>query len=461
MDYEPTGITLGRVWFEAGTKALAAVKLICERAGYRFWFAFDGIPRFKPAPVATSPVFTFTSAKHVQDPGVNQDLAEIRNRIVIEGIEQAMCGMREDRQSSRLTGEASAELEADELEKTHSIKNHLFQDQLSIDTTAEALLATFKDPKWYAEPKTPFNPVPLELGDTIAWPMELAAATEPGGEPIVVELTGIIRDIEIDLGQVAYKCEIVPAGMEAHALLSATHPDTEDAAPQLGDIVLASGDAPAPEAAGSPEHELLSEMHEDTEPAAPVAADVIMASGDPVRWRRLPVGNEGQILKIVDGAPTWATLGLVSSQWSVAKQSASATNNDFDNFVNVPGLGFSLTSGHRNYFRFIVEFQIDDVSRGPRWAFTRPAMTYQHYSVQGRQGSIGVSGYYFGDAADLTSIINGPQQAPAINIPYWSLIEGICQPSENGALQLTFSTEIDDKTITINNGGVGMLCDLG
>ena len=91
----------------------------------------------------------------------------------------------------------------------------------------------------------------------------------------------------------------------AHALLSATHPDTEEAAPQIGDMVLASGDAPAPAAAGSPEHELLSEMHDDTVAAAPEAADVIMASGDPVLWRRLAAGAEGQIFEMGGSLPKW------------------------------------------------------------------------------------------------------------------------------------------------------------
>jgi len=311
MDYTPTGLTIPRVWFESDTTALAAVKLICERVNYRFWFAYDGTPTFKPAPTETSPVFTFSLPGQVKDPGVHQDLAEIRNRIVIEGIEQAMYATREEKKESRLSGEAFDQISIDTyLEKTHSIKNHLFQDQTSIDAMAAALLAAFKDPKWYSEKKTPFNPVPLELGDTIAWPVELAVAPAPGEEPVIVELVGIIRDIDISGGEITYTCEITTAGgMEAHALLSSLHVDTEAAVPALGDMVLASGEEPAETAEADPDHELLSEMHPDTVPASPLAADVIAASGDPVRWRRLPAGNEGQALRIVDGAPAWAAGG--------------------------------------------------------------------------------------------------------------------------------------------------------
>jgi hypothetical protein len=307
MDYEPTGITLGRVWFEAGTKALAAVKFICERANYRFWFAFNGTPCFKPAPEATSPVFTFSSPGQVQDPGVHQDLAEIRNRIGLEGLELSLSGTREDRQSSRLSGEASDEDSiAACLEKTHSIKNHLFQDQTSIDAMAAVLLAAFKNPKWYTDVKTPFNPVPLELGDTIAWPVELAVAEAPGEEPVIVEIMGIVRDIEIDLGQIAYTCEICPPYEEEHFLLSSRHPDTEPAAAEAGAMIIALGEGEAPSGSGDPEHELLSTIHPDTEPAAPVAGHVIMASGDPALWRKLPKGEAGEVLTMIDGLPAWA-----------------------------------------------------------------------------------------------------------------------------------------------------------
>jgi hypothetical protein len=77
------------------------------------------------------------------------------------------------------------------------------------------LLAFFKDPKWYSDPSLAFNPVPLELGDTIEWSFELAVAPGGGGgEAVVVELTGIVRDIEISGGEISYKCEITTKGMD-------------------------------------------------------------------------------------------------------------------------------------------------------------------------------------------------------------------------------------------------------
>ena len=55
MNYTPTGILIPRVWFEAGTSVLAAIKLICERCNYRFWFDEIGTPCFQPASTDTPP----------------------------------------------------------------------------------------------------------------------------------------------------------------------------------------------------------------------------------------------------------------------------------------------------------------------------------------------------------------------------------------------------------------------
>ena len=224
MDYTPTGITLERVWFGTGTKALNAIKMICERCNYRFWFAYDGTPNFHPAPDAESPIFIFDDTGALADVQDFQDLNEVRNKVVIEGMERAMYSTREEKHRSYFTGNASdATSIATYLERSHSIRNHLFQDQTSVDDMAAELLFDFKDPKLYSDLRLDFLPIPLELGDTISWWVEVA----PGwgslyGEAIYGEvvygtanirlvLLGIIRDISINNGTANYKCEVVEA----------------------------------------------------------------------------------------------------------------------------------------------------------------------------------------------------------------------------------------------------------
>jgi hypothetical protein len=214
MSYTATGITIDRVWFDAGTTCLAAIQKICERLDYRFWFAYDGQPHFQPAPVAGAVDFDFPDAGDLMDIANFQDISMVRNYIVIEGIEQAMYADTEKTQKSRFVGTEHDDTSITAyLEKTYAITNNLFQDQASVDAMAVALLADYKDPAWYADLQLAFNPVPLELGDTISWVLELEPTDEVGGSgSLEVAMTGIIRDIKINDGISNYKVEVTEPG---------------------------------------------------------------------------------------------------------------------------------------------------------------------------------------------------------------------------------------------------------
>ena len=99
----------------------------------------------------------------------------------------------------------------------------MFQTQDSVDTAAATILADYKDPKWYAELSLQFNPVPLEIGDSISWVLDLAVAAGSslygfgiygtaiyGTAAVSATLTGIIRAIDISDGAVRYRCEVAP-----------------------------------------------------------------------------------------------------------------------------------------------------------------------------------------------------------------------------------------------------------
>lgn len=115
---------------------------------------------------------------------------------------------------------------ADYLEKTFAVRNNLFQDQVSVNAMAAELLAEFKDPKWFADLNLFANPVPLELGDTITWVLDLALATGSslygmgiygtaiyGTAAATVTLRGIIRAVDINDNEVRYRCEV--SGIES------------------------------------------------------------------------------------------------------------------------------------------------------------------------------------------------------------------------------------------------------
>lgn len=201
MDYTATGVSIDQIWFKAGSKCLDAIKKLCERCDYRFFFKYDGTPVFKPKPAPETTAFTFTNQKHITSANPYQDQNEVKNRIVIEGMKQAEPVSKDETMPPELKGEAYDQDSIDEYgERTLTIKNHLFQDQVSIDAMVVSLLAERKDPQWYAKVEIPFNPVPLEMGDKMGWKERLSPILE-------ITETGVIRDIKIATFNIIYVCE--------------------------------------------------------------------------------------------------------------------------------------------------------------------------------------------------------------------------------------------------------------
>jgi len=205
-----TTVSMNRVWFNAGSTYINAIKKLCERCNYRFYFNWNGVPVFVTAPVAGPPVFTTFLPQHIRSPRLYQDKNEIRNRIVIEGEKIAELVGWEENMPSELKGEAfDAGSIATYGEHTLNIRNHLFQDQASIYDSGTGtgmcatLLAAYKDPKWYLDFETPYNAVPLVLGDTIRVQELLDIAG-----PITVTHTCLIRNADVSQFNVTYKCQI-------------------------------------------------------------------------------------------------------------------------------------------------------------------------------------------------------------------------------------------------------------
>ena len=203
--YVDPAIDIDKTWFEAGTTYLNAVKKICERCDYRFYFDYDGTPVFRPQPGVTAADFTLTDPKHVETVETYQELDEIKNRIVIKGLKQTSHINKDETVSSEYKGELADDGGGGSIElygeRALTINNHLFQDQTSIDNMCTSLLAKYKDPKWYADLVIPFNPVPLELSDNIQWEERLSPVLDITPSP-----EGIIRDVKIDNYRTTYKC---------------------------------------------------------------------------------------------------------------------------------------------------------------------------------------------------------------------------------------------------------------
>lgn len=202
-EYAATGINIDKVWFDPGTNCLEAIKLICERCDYRFYFKYDGSPIFRPKPAAGGAVFTFVDPKDITSITTYQDQNEIKNRVVIKGIKRADAWTKEETMPSYLTGEAADDGAGGSIElygeRTKTIRNNLFQTQGPLDAMCVTLKDEYKDPKWYSDLEEDFNPVPLELGDNIEWKEQLSPILD-------ITQTGIIRDIKMDSLSTTYKC---------------------------------------------------------------------------------------------------------------------------------------------------------------------------------------------------------------------------------------------------------------
>ena len=227
MQYTATGITIDQVWFKAGSKYLNAMKLICERCDYRFFFKWNGIPVFKPVPSPKAAGFEDMEFRkwHISNPKYYEDRNEIRNRIVIEGLKQALPEGADETMPSELKDEASDATSISAYgEHTLSINNHLFQDITSLTAMCATLLVRYKDPKWYLDFKTDYNPAPLEIWDTIKaelmlkgpiWPggrygtFRYSSGVLYGGSGTLVDVRALIRDIKINKYDITYKSEEV------------------------------------------------------------------------------------------------------------------------------------------------------------------------------------------------------------------------------------------------------------
>jgi len=148
--------------------------------------------------------FTFTDQKHIASFSNYQDSGEIKNRIIIKGLKQALPEGADETTPSELVGEAADDGEGASIdtygERTLTITNHLFQTQGPLDAMCVSMLAEYKDPKWYKDLVVPYNPVPIELGDMIGWKERLSPTLE-------LIQRGMVRDIKIEQYTITYKCE--------------------------------------------------------------------------------------------------------------------------------------------------------------------------------------------------------------------------------------------------------------
>ena len=86
-----TGKEIDRVWFNTGTSAFEAIRLLAEVAQYRFYFDYAGNPVFKPKVSIGTSVDTF-SDDCITDEEVGENVEEVYNHIIVVGESRETLG---------------------------------------------------------------------------------------------------------------------------------------------------------------------------------------------------------------------------------------------------------------------------------------------------------------------------------------------------------------------------------
>jgi hypothetical protein len=127
--------------------------------------------------------------------------------------------------------------------------------------------------------------------------------------------------------------------------------------------------------------------------------------------------------------------------------------------ANVTGLSFSVVAGRSYYYRFVLLVRSDTATVGVRLTLTIPGATRFGATAQTQ---IGVDGnqLYTGAITSSGDAV-APTAVPAINTDHVAVVEGILVPSADGTIQVQAGTETGTTTITVRQGSMGLLWDLG
>lgn len=181
---------------------------------------------------------------------------------------------------------------------------------------------------------------------------------------------------------------------------------------------------------------------DDSTPAAPTG-------GTNVKWQK-DSSTPNNISAYVIGVP--------SIVFTTSNQDFTAASLE-----DVTGLAFSVTSGVKYHFRFVIAWKSDATACGPRMSVTFPSVTSFAGVAQATTITTdGVSTHYAGAITSSDDPVIA-SSTPATGTWYTSIIEGLIVPSANGTLQARYALEtaVGSPTVTTAAGSCGFLIALG
>ncbi|MBA7538136.1 hypothetical protein ES705_30410 [subsurface metagenome] len=86
-----TGYSIDRIWFNTGSSALEAIRLLAEVVQYRFYFDYAGNPIFRPKASLGGEVDVF-EGNNVEVESIEENIDEVYNHIIIIGESRETLG---------------------------------------------------------------------------------------------------------------------------------------------------------------------------------------------------------------------------------------------------------------------------------------------------------------------------------------------------------------------------------
>lgn len=141
------------------------------------------------------------------------------------------------------------------------------------------------------------------------------------------------------------------------------------------------------------------------------------------------------------------------------KQSAEVTNSVLATPTDITGMSFTVIAGHRYWMKWGVGFKSAATTTGIGFVCSMPALTSGKWHADIQQGSTGTDQLFQQNSAFGSALVSA--SVVAADTEYSAWIEGFCQFSADGTVQLRTRTEVDASQITVVAGGAGFCVDLG
>lgn len=149
------------------------------------------------------------------------------------------------------------------------------------------------------------------------------------------------------------------------------------------------------------------------------------------------------------GDNTWAApAGGSSAQTKVVLTAEVINNNAIANTLqDITGLSFSVTSGTRYGFQFLIPYTAAATTTGSRWTINGPATSFLSYT----------SRYTLTATTETVNYLSAYSQPAASNASSLAagniaVIEGFLTPSANGTVIARFASEVLSSAITAKAG---------